>query len=152
MLELELMELIYQGADPRTGELLNSPRDPMLDKRRAAYLQILRRLARPAKVPRSSKVHLSELADSAAAEVATEKLDNQGARWTETYDQLLCNMWHSTESPTLRQVAERFARNEGGISARLVKVGIFRIERPLGKKLRGACLYMRGCVPEVGND
>jgi hypothetical protein len=125
MLEHELMEMIYQGADPRTGELLNSPCDPMLDKRRAAYLQILRRLARTAKVPRSSKVHVSELANSAADEVAIEKPANQGARWTGTDDQLLRNMWHSTEAPTLRQVAERFARNEGGISARLVKVGIF---------------------------
>lgn len=125
MLELELMEMIYQGIDPRTGELLNTPREPMLDKRRAAYLQILRRLARPSKVPRSSKVYVSGLANSAADEVTTDKPANQGARWTQTDDQLLSNMWHSTEAPTLRQVAERLARNEGGISARLVKVGIF---------------------------
>lgn len=124
MLEHELMELIYQGVDPRTGELLNSPRDPMLDKRRAAYLQILRRLAGSAKVSRPLKAHASQSADGVADKVVTEKPANQGARWTEVDDQLLRDVWHSAEAPTLRQVAKRFERNEGGISARLVKLGI----------------------------
>ena len=49
MLELELIEFIYQGVDPRTGELLNTPRDPVLDKHRAAYLQTLRKFTRKRK-------------------------------------------------------------------------------------------------------
>jgi hypothetical protein len=125
MLEHELMELIYQGVDPRTGELLNSPRDPMLDKRRAAYLQILRRLARPTQVPRPPKALASQLVDGAADKVATKKPLNQGARWTAADERLLRDVWDSSDAPTLKQVAERFARNEGGISARLVKLGIF---------------------------
>lgn len=124
MLEHQLMELIYQGVDPRTGELLNSPRDPMLDKRRAAYLQILRRLARPVKVSRPTKAHASQLNDDSADKGATKKPANQGARWTEVDDRLLHEVWHSSEAPALKQVAEKFARNEGGISARLVKLGI----------------------------
>lgn len=117
MLELELMELIYQGIDPRTGELLNTPREPMLDKRRAAYLQILRRLAKPAKVPRPSKAQTSAEASAKPA--------NQGARWSEAEDQRLREVWHSTETPTLAQVAAQFERNEGGIAARLVKLGVY---------------------------
>ena len=97
----------------------------MLDKRRAAYLQILRRMARPAKVPRPLKAQAIQFADVVVDEVVVEKPANQGARWTETDDQLLRDAWHSPEAPTLKQVAERFARNEGGIAARLVKQGIF---------------------------
>ncbi|WP_310642859.1 hypothetical protein [Limnohabitans sp.] len=125
MLEHELMEQIYQGIDPRTGELLSSPRDPMLDKRRAAYLQILRRLARSVKEPKLQKAYANPLVGGVTGEVATEKPINQGARWTEADDQLLRDVWHGLESPTLKQVAEKFARNEGGISARLVKLGVY---------------------------
>jgi hypothetical protein len=117
MLELELMELIYQGLDPRTGKLLNTPREPTLDKRRAAYFQVLRRLAKPAKQLRPPKTQTSQEASAKPA--------NQGARWSEAEDQRLREVWYCAEAPTLAQVAALFERNEGGIAARLVKLGIY---------------------------
>jgi hypothetical protein len=121
MLELELMELIYQGVDPRTGELLNTLRDPELDKRRAAYLQTLRRAARGRKSAKHSGLVASEVKPQAHADKPT----HHGAPWSEQEEARLRELWACASMPTLDQLAQEFGRGEAGISSRLVKLGIF---------------------------
>jgi len=114
MLELELIEFIYQGVDPRTGELLNTPRDPVLDKHRAAYLQTLRKFTRKRKPAAFEGAKDPKLAPQ-----------NQGARWSIEADDRLRTLWCSDERPTIEELAVTFERSEGGICSRLVKLGIF---------------------------
>jgi hypothetical protein len=121
MLELELMELIYQGVDPRTGELLNTVRDPVIDKRRAAYLQTLRRAARAVKPAKRSGSAMSE----ARTPLDADKPTNHGARWSEQEEAHLLERWTSAALPTLEQLAQEFGRGEAGISSRLVKLAIY---------------------------
>jgi hypothetical protein len=121
MLELELMELIYKGVDPRTGELLNTLRDPVLDKRRAVYLQTLRRAARLLKPPRSA----GSVMVQAESQLDADKPANHGAPWSHQEEARLRELWSSATLPTLDQLAQAFGRGEAGISSRLVKLGIF---------------------------
>lgn len=88
-----------------------------LDKRRAVYLQALRRLAKPVKEIRPLKTQTGQEASAKPA--------NLGARWSDAEDQRLREVWQSAEAPTLAQVAALFERNEGGIAARLVKLGVY---------------------------
>ncbi len=118
MQELELMELIYKGVDPRTGEVLSTPREPVLDKRRAAYLEALRGVLRRSGLSGHSDF-MGPVCPGRVRPV------NQGARWLDTDDQRLRECWSSSESSTIEEMADLFGRNAGGITARLVKLGIF---------------------------
>lgn len=106
MLELELMTLICEGVDPRTGELLGTPRDPRLD------------------TVSSSPRRAAEQDDAARLSLVAGRPIKQGARWLAADDQRLREAWLSEDAPTAQQIAELMGRNRGGIMARLLKLGI----------------------------
>ena len=115
MLELELLEAICRGIDPRTGETLDTPREPGLDKKRVVYLAALRRL----------KHQLSRARQNQALTEGEVNPINIGMRWREVDDQVLRTSWLSGAKPRLKVMADTFGRTKGAIAARLVKIGIY---------------------------
>lgn len=112
MRELELLEAICRGVDPRDGTFLDTPRDPDLDRARLAYLGKLRRFAkRCAAIP-------------AAADAPGRPLMH-GKAWTSEDDAALKKAWEVDGSATAALLGERFGRGEGAIIARLVHLGLF---------------------------
>ena len=112
MKELELLEAICRGVDPRDGTFLDTPRDPDLDRARLAYLGKLRRFAkRYAAIP-------------AAAEMPVRPLMH-GKAWKPEDDEALKKAWDGDSSATAAVLGERFGRGEGAIIARLVRIGLF---------------------------
>lgn len=121
--ELELLEMICKGIDPRTGEVLDTPRDPILDKRRLAYLGAIRKMCR----------------NTGNAEVANDG-DHRGTRWSEVDNEQLRQLWLDEPLPTLDQVAKVMGRTPGAIAARLVKIALYpdRDAAREGSRLREA--------------
>ena len=107
--ELELLEAICRGVDPRDGTFLDTPRDPDLDKARLAYLERLRRMAKR-----------SERKPPAAAHPPMH-----GKAWSPEDDSALERAWLADGSTTAEALAARFGRVEGAIIARLVHIGLF---------------------------
>lgn len=112
MKELELLETICRGVDPRDCTYLDTPRNPDLDKARLAYLAKLRRFAKHC---------------AAAPEVAvtTGRPPMHGKAWTAENDKALQSAWGADDATTAAVLGERFGRGEGAILARLVHLGLF---------------------------
>ena len=106
MNELELLEAICKGIDPRTGEILDTPHNPDLDKKRLDYLDALRQALKPITSDANSPI-------------------NQGKPWTQKDDIRLKSMWLSTQQNTAKNISDQFMRSEGAIIARLVKIGLY---------------------------
>lgn len=110
--ELELLEMISRGIDPRTGEVLDTPRDPVLDRKRLSYLSALRKVCRSTSTAtRTLSSHVGN--------------DNRGARWLDADIEHLRSLWFSEPLPTLDQLAEELGRTPVAIAARLVKMGLY---------------------------
>lgn len=110
--ELELLEAICRGVDPRDGTFLETPRDPDLDKVRLSYLAKLRRIAK-------------RFNSSSAVSAPTLRPAMHGKAWATADDEALKNAWTAEGSATAAALGERFGRGEGAILARLVHLGLF---------------------------
>lgn len=110
--ELELLEAICRGVDPRDGTFLETPRDPNLDKIRLNYLAKLRRISKRFNVPPDAALPTSPPA-------------MHGKPWATADDEALRTTWESDNSATAALLGARFGRGEGAILARLVHLGLF---------------------------
>jgi len=110
--EIELLEAICHGVDPRDGTLLETPRDPDLDKARLTYLSKLKRLSRRA-------------AEKSGAQSSTPKPLMHGKAWSHEDDDSLRLAWMSEPDIDAAALGIRFGRVTGAIIARLAHVGIF---------------------------
>jgi len=110
--ELELLEAICRGVDPRDGSLLETPRDPDLDKVRLNYLAKLRRISKRFNV-------------SPGAALPPSPPSMHGKPWKTADDEALRTAWESDNSATAAFLGERFGRGEVAILARLVHLGLF---------------------------
>ena len=113
MKELELLEAICRGIDPRDGSVLNTQRDPNLDEARLTYLHELRRFAQ-----RSVKQVRATSDDR-------QKMPNHGKSWSTENDSALKSAWNADPTVTCSELASRFGRGEGAIVARLAHLGVF---------------------------
>lgn len=112
MKELELLEAICRGVDPRDGTFLDTPRDPDLDRVRLSYLSKLRRMHK----------RFGATGDTHGAVQAKPQM--HGKVWTDSDDSALACAWTSDPTVTVETLAGRFGRGEGAIIARLVHVGL----------------------------
>ena len=111
--ELLIAELLCNGINPETGEILNTPRNPKVDQARLNYLKALQDLNR--KMAKEEKASSSDAPDAHP---------NQGAKWTGELDTHLLQRWSSDDQPPLGILADYFGRTEGAIAARLVKLRV----------------------------
>lgn len=131
--ELELLEAICRGVDPRDGTFLETPRDPDLDKVRLTYLAKLRRMAK--------RFNSSSDVSATASRPAMH-----GKAWATADDAALKNAWTAEGSATAAVLGERFGRGEGAILARLVHLGLFE-DRERAHEANAA----RAAVGKAGN-
>lgn len=111
MKELKLLEAICRGIDPRDDTVLDTPRDPDLDRARLAYLDKLRRF--------------SKKLESGQDELGSSYLlSNQGARWLPEDDDKLKEIWKSNLCATIEELMKIFGRTKGAITSRLLRLGI----------------------------
>lgn len=111
--ELSIAELLCNGINPETGEILNTPRNPKVDQARLNYLKALQDLNR--KMGKE---------DKSSSDDAKEIPSNQGAKWTDELDSHLLSRWNAEDQPTVEVLAEYFGRTNASIVARLVKIGV----------------------------
>lgn len=111
--ELSIAELLCNGINPETGEILNTPRNPKVDQARLCYLKALQdlnlRMAKEEKSP---------------SDEAKEMPSNQGAKWTGELNSHLISRWNAEDQPTVEVLAEYFGRTNESIIARLAKLGV----------------------------
>ncbi len=119
MLELEIINALCRGIDPRTGEVLDTPRDPKVDKLRLSLLDSLKRLDRAAKKGSTLKASSNQTANT----TNDSEYPNRGKAWTEVDELRLRNSF--AEGMTLEEMEPLFGRNSGALGARLVKLGVF---------------------------
>lgn len=100
--ELEIVDSLCRGVDPRTGVPLNTPRSPEIDERRLALLRSLQSIERQ-------------------VVKTTARPQKHGASWETTEDQALLSAWRA--DATLAKIADLLGRSETSIAARLVKIG-----------------------------
>lgn len=124
MIELDLIEKICRGIDPATGEMLDTPKDPALDKARLAYLAKLRSVARKSMTVTTPAVSAR----------------NKWKPWLKSDDDALTAAWKASPSLTVEQLAERFGRSGGAIEARLAHLKLYatRDDVRVANKLRGS--------------
>lgn len=108
--ELQVVQMLCDGVDPRTGELLTTPRNLRVDEARIRYLKALQALQKGA-------------AAITAAQLASN--GHFGQRWRAEDDAELRQRW--TNEPTVgpEDLAHRYGRTSGAILARLVHLGIY---------------------------
>lgn len=112
--ELELLELIAKGIDPRTGApFAQTPRHRPLMASRDRYLEDLRRLNRLLK--------LAEKGDPAAV---WSTQNRQGRRWTPEEDAAARALWADPRQLTAQAVGRELGRSEAGTLGRLVTLGV----------------------------
>lgn len=100
----EIIKLLAEGIDPVTGEVL--PFDNVCNQGeivRAFY----------------TVINYLEQEDR---NVKKKTHENQGKRWEEKEDILLCEMFNSGKS--IKELSDCFKRSKGSISARLVHLGL----------------------------
>ena len=105
--ELEVVQMLCDGIDPRTGELLTTPRNLRADEARLRYLKALQALAK-----RSPGEH------SGAP-------SHFGARWLPEDDARLQERWSEPAAPSAEVLSIDFGRTPGSIVARLVHLGVY---------------------------
>lgn len=105
MLELEIIDALCRGIDPRTGKNLNTPRDPKVDKLRLSFFDALKRLD---KAVAKSKVPKKSINQKGREDIDTEH-PNHGKTWTETEEQKLLDCF--TQGMTLEAMEPFFGRN-----------------------------------------
>lgn len=128
--ELELLEAICRGVDPRDGTFLETPRDPDLDKVRLNYLAKLRRMVK-------------RFNSSSGVSSSTSRPAMHGKPWTTGDDEALSTAWESDNFATAAFLGERFGRGEGAILARLVHLGLFR-DRELAREANSGRVAIKG--------
>ena len=111
MKELDLLSAICKGIDPCDGTILDTPRDPELDKARLSYLEKLKRMEK--RLRTTAAVQHSHVATKDRPVLA-------GKSWTKPQDEILVKSWASPARPTAKALAEQLYRSEGAIIARLV--------------------------------
>lgn len=141
MLELEIIDALCRGIDPRTGENLNTPRDPKVDKLRLSFLDALKRLDKAVKKSGSTKIAINQNVE--------KKVDaehpNRGKAWTETEEQKLQDYF--TQGMTLEAMEPYFGRNAGALGARLVKLGVVKDFHTLAEEnIRRGGSYGKGIL------
>lgn len=109
--ELEVVEMLCKGIDPRTGEILDTPKNPEVDTARLKFFDRLKRLNRKVapRIPRASK----------ASQPANTEFPNRGRKWGEAETQKLHDLWKT--GSTLDQIAPEFGRTTGALCARLAR-------------------------------
>lgn len=112
MQELDLFEAICKGIDPRDGTVLDTPRDPDLDKARLSYLGKLRRLAK--------RLRPVDRAPSGTTAGADTVYPNKGKTWSLDDSKILESRWQKGE--TLDAISRDLGRTPGALSARLSSV------------------------------
>lgn len=110
-IEIDLIELICRGVDPRTGEVIRTPRDPRLDEARLVYLNLLRDYS------------ASYCGNTAAIEsrFVIDARKPKG-RWTEIDDDRL--RLQVEQGASVAQLADQFGRSQGAIWSRVSKLGL----------------------------
>lgn len=109
--ELEIVEALCRGVDPRTGEMLNTPRDPRIDQIRLRFLNALRRHGR------------RNGGDQERKSPQNAEYPNRGKAWSPEDDRDLEERWNA--GSTLDQMVPMFGRTAGALAARLVYLAIF---------------------------
>lgn len=114
--ELEIIEALCRGVDPRTGEIVGTPRDPKVDQIRLRLLDALRRLdrQRAKDKPINSGGQYGEFADLVFL--------NRGKAWLMDDDEQLSTRWKC--GATLDEMEKEFGRTAGALAARLAKLKI----------------------------
>jgi hypothetical protein len=105
--EIEIVELICRGVDPRTGEILNTPRDPAVDRIRLSLLAALKAMGKKSK-------------NQDASPKTPEAYPNKGKKWTSHEDMKLNEKWKL--GMNLDDMADGFGRTPGALGARLVRL------------------------------
>lgn len=112
LVELEIVEQLCRGIDPRTGLPLNTPKCPLTDTVR---LRLLSRLKKLNKGERNKKPEKSERDSDASTSPP-----NKGKKWL---DDDLANVKSQWESGlTLEHLSKAFGRSEGAICYALAKI------------------------------
>lgn len=112
MRELELLEAICRGIDPRDGSILDTPRDPDLDKARLSYLEKLKRMKRRVSVVAKAR-----------PEMDASKPPMHGKAWSASHDAELLAKWRAAEAPTAEEIGQYLGRGTEAILARLAHLG-----------------------------
>lgn len=112
MRELELLEAICRGIDPCDGSVLDTPRDPDLDKARLSYLAKLKRMKKRVSVAANPRPK----ADSC-------KPPMHGKAWSASHDAALLAKWRAAEAPTAEEIGKDLGRGTEAILARLAHLG-----------------------------
>lgn len=107
--ELELVQMLCDGVDPRTGEMLATPRNLRVDEARIRYLKALQALEK----------------ERQPAGAGGTVVSHMGARWSATDDAILKRQWAETPGPTIEALGVAFGRTPGAIAARLVHLELF---------------------------
>lgn len=116
--ELEIVERLCRGIDPRTGESLNTPHDPRVDKARLSLLGALRTLNK-----QIGKNHgQAETQKEGKTKTVDPDYPNKGKPWNATASMALKKRWDQGE--TLDDLAKDFGRTAGAICARLAALDL----------------------------
>lgn len=108
-MEIEIVDLLCRGIDPRDGSILNTPRDPRLDRARLNYLERLNLAARAAK-----KINgMPRISD----------FPNSGKKWSRENESIVIREWLAGD--TVDAIARVLGRSPGSIAARLVILQVF---------------------------
>lgn len=101
----ELLEILADGVDPLTGEVL--PEESVCNK---------------AEIVRAFHCILNTLQEKAVeTKMKKTQPENAGKPWTDEDDAQLCRMFDA--GSTKKELCAYFKRSRGGIAARLVRVG-----------------------------
>lgn len=107
--ELEIIEMLCRGVDPRNGELLHTPHAVNVDKARLNLLSELKKLDKRIK-GQSSKPPKDP------------DHPNKGKLWSKGDDRVLMAKWDN--GLTLDAMAPEFGRTPGALCARLASLSV----------------------------
>lgn len=108
--ELEVVEMLCRGVDPRTGEVMNTPRNPGIDELRLKFLKALKALDRkPGDNTNSIKRFQPD-----------SEFPNKGKKWEPDDIIKLKASWD--EGLTLDSMTSHFGRTAGALCAKLADV------------------------------
>jgi hypothetical protein len=135
--ELQIVEMLCAGIDPRTGAEIDTPRNPDLDTCRLRYLKLLRQIDRqasraalavPTVAPSQATAPSSSTEPAVAATAAPRVVSAPskfGARWTVEEDRRVRERWDAPSRPSAAIIGHEMGRTEGAIIARLVALELY---------------------------
>lgn len=124
MREIDIIETLCRGINPVTNQLLDTPRDPEIDKARIQYFNALSKRLKvfEKSIPKSAK-SVSSPKTSSEYELRREEMrkiyPNYGKAWTEGLIQQVATDWESGK--TLEGIAKAEGRTEASIAAVLAR-------------------------------